>query len=289
MRKRFPILTVILTLLTIVSTVNSSYAIELQNDTTLVQITLNSGTQYIGTISSEDETSVSIDLRDGGQLTVQRDQILSIEPYLSGWKENEYKTRYFFAPNAFALGQKKGYYQNTWIFFNNVNYGITDNFSLGGGIVPFFLLGSSFTPIWLLPKYSFNVPSDKWHFAIGGMIGGVVGTGELEFGSLLYGNTTYGDANSNISVGLGFGLTNDGIDSTPVLNINGIRRVSERWFLLAESYFIINEGEGFLIAGSRYVMQSISIDFGLLRPTGIEYGSFIGVPWVGIGIPFDRN
>lgn len=48
------------------------------------------------------------------------------------WFRNPNATRYLFAPSAIPLKKGEGYYQNFYILGNAVNYGITDNFSLGG-------------------------------------------------------------------------------------------------------------------------------------------------------------
>jgi len=68
-----------------------------------------------------------------------------------------------------GLHKGEGYYQNIWVFWNQASFGVTENFSLGFGIIPLFLFGGEagqYSPIWVVPKLSypwlgFTVPFDK--------------------------------------------------------------------------------------------------------------------------------
>ncbi len=264
------------------------------NDTTSIyKIVTLDGRTTIGRLVREDETSVTLGVEQFGMVTIMRENIRTIteiaeEDFVDGrfWFPNPVSTRYLFAPNAFPMKQGSSYYQNTWIFFNNFNYGITDRFSIGAGTVPIFLLGVSALPIWLLPKYSLPMVTDKFHLSVGGVIGGVIGSGGGAAG-LLYGTATVGDRNSNFSLGAGFGYVDDGFSSKPVLNASGMHRLSSRGYLISENYAmpVDNGYEGIISAGYRYAAETFSVDFALLRPTGTT-GGFIGIPWLGVTLPF---
>ncbi|MDZ7754903.1 hypothetical protein [Rhodohalobacter sp.] len=252
------------------------------------------GNVFFGYLISEDEQSVVLNVESVGEITILRENIRSmtqIDPDRikdgSHWYDNPQATRYFFAPNALGLKKGEGYYQNTWIFFNNVNYGITDNFSLGGGIVPLFLFGANTTPIWILPKVSIPISSDRFHLGAGAMFGGLVGE-ESETLGLFYGVGTVGSRDNNMTVGIGYGYAGDEISRTPLINISGMVRVSRRLFLLTENYFIPEaDAGGILSAGARWTTEQFAVDFGLFRPTD-GGGDVIGIPWVGVTIPFGR-
>jgi len=245
---------------------------------------------------SEDENQIVIRTTSLGDVTILRTNIKHLTIVKEGqirngkfWFPNPHSTRYLFAPNAFGLPKGEGYYQNVWIFFNNVNYGITNNFSMGAGIVPMFLFGVSETPIWLLPKVSIPVSGEKFHLAAGAMIGGVVGVGST-FGGLLYGMGTYGDRNRNMSVGLGYALADGEISSSPVLTVAGMYRATDTIYYLTENYLFINSG-GYGIAsiGIRWAPENFAVDFSLMRPFGDDLGGgFIGIPWLGVTLPFGR-
>ena len=132
---------------------------------TLYRVETTDGNVLIGTLVSEDDEQIVLDTRAVGQITIARadiERMQAIDPDRmrdgAYWFENPQSTRYFLAPNAIGLPEGGGYYQNTWIFLNNVNVGVTSNVSIGAGTVPVFLLGASALPFWLLPKVSISEP-----------------------------------------------------------------------------------------------------------------------------------
>lgn len=166
----------------------------------MYRVETTDGQVVLGTLMSADDTEVVLDTKQLGEVTIERAAIESIEEisadrFRNGeyWFQNPQSTRYFFAPNALGIPQGEGYYQNTWILFNNVNYGVSDRFSIGAGTVPVFLFGAPAVPFWLLPKVSFSTPQEHLHLAGGAMLGGVLGSGASVGGGLLYGSATVGN------------------------------------------------------------------------------------------------
>lgn len=255
------------------------------------------GSTTVGRVIREDDEVVILDVEGLGEITIRRENIRSITEldeaaFVDGeyWHPNPQATRYLFGPNALPLGRRMGYYQNTWIFFNNVNYGLTDRFSLGLGMVPMFLFGVGETPAWVLPKFSLPLGSDKINISAGAMLGGVIGGGFGGVG-LLYGNLTLGNRNRNLTAGLGYGYVDDGLSERPSLNISGIIRLSQRYYIITENYYFPNGNDDYnalAALGLRYAPESFAVDFALVRPTDVD-GGFIGIPWLGVSIPFSRN
>jgi len=273
----------------------SSYSsIPSDNDTTrILKIVTLDGRITIGRLVREDENSVTLDIEQFGEVTIMRGNIRTIievaeEDYVDGRYRfpNPLSTRYLLAPNAIPMKQGSYYYQNTWIFFNNFSYGVTDRFSFGVGTVPIFLFGVSAFPVWILPKYSLPLVSDQFHLSVGGVIGGVIGSDGGAAG-LLYGTATIGNRNSNLSLGVGFGYVDDDLSSKPVIHISGMHRLSLRGYLVTENHLLpVGNGfEGVASVGYRYAAESFSVDFALLRPSGAT-GGFIGIPWLGVTLPF---
>jgi len=259
------------------------------------RIETREGNIFTGTLVSEDDETVILRVEGVGDITILRTNIRNMilidqSRMRDGvyWHENPQATRYFFAPNAIGLGKGKGYYQNTWIFFNNVNYGISDNFSLGGGIVPMFLFGVSATPVWILPKVTIPVSADKFHLGAGAMLGGVIGA-DAELLGLFYGVGTLGDRDKNLTVGIGYGYAGSEVSSTPVINVSGMVRTSRRLYLLSENYFIpAADFTGIISFGARWTAENFAVDFGLFRPLE-DAGGIIGIPWLGVTIPFGNR
>lgn len=247
---------------------------------------------FVGELISEDDESITLRTESLSQVTIERVNIESIEKISADrikngeyWFENPQSTRYFFSPNAIGLRKGKGYYQNTWVLFNNVNYGISDNLSIGGGLVPLFLFGAGESPIWFLPKVSVPVVAEKFHLGGGAMIGGIVGT-DTEALGILYGVGTFGNRDRNLSVSLGYGYAGSDISNTPVVNISGLIRTGRKFYLLTENYFVPSVDEsGIISAGFRWAPESFALDIGLFRPL-TDAGNLIGIPWLGVTIPF---
>jgi hypothetical protein len=250
---------------------------------------------FIGELIYEDDDKVTLRTESVGQTTIERKNIRSIEVIDSSrikdgvyWFDNPQGTRYFFAPNAIGLKKGQGYYQNTWVLFNNVNYGVTNNFSIGGGIVPLFLFGTSETPVWLLPKISIPIKEGSFYLGAGAMVGGIIGADTEPLG-ILYGSATLGDRDNNLSASLGYGYAGSEVADTPVVNISGMTRISRKFYLLSENYFVPGSDSGLIISfGGRWASENVAVDFGLFRPLQ-DAGGIIGIPWLGVTIPFGKN
>ena len=260
----------------------------------LYRVETTDGNTFVGQLISETDEAITILTESAGEITISRKNIRKMTLLENDqmredgyWHDNPQSTRYLFAPNAIGLRKGEGYYQNTWILFNNVNYGITNNFSLGAGTVPLFLFGSSSTPFWIMPKLSIPVANDLVHLSAGALIGGVIGE-EDGSGGLLYGTGTVGDTNKNLTLGLGYAYGGGEISSTPVVNISGMYRTGQSIYFISENYFIPDTDAGGLVSfGVRWAPENFAVDFALLRPLE-DFGGFVGLPWLGLTIPFGR-
>lgn len=271
------------------------FELQAQNQSVFYKVVTINKQTFVGELISEDDESITLRTESLNRLTIDRENIRSIEEISPDrikngvyWFENPQSTRYFFSPNAIGLGKGRGYYQNTWVLFNNVNYGVSNNFSIGGGLIPLFLFGTAETPVWLLPKVSVPIVSEKFYVGGGAMIGGIVGA-DTEALGILYGVGTFGNRDKNLSVSLGYGYVGSDISNTPVVNISGLIRTGRKFYLLTENYFVPGVDEsGIISAGFRWAPESFAMDFGLFRPL-IDAGSFIGIPWLGVTIPFGKK
>src|SRR5687767_1809845 len=125
-----------------------------QTDSTLSKVETTDGNTYVGKIVSETNETLTLRTDNIGELTFKKSNIVRITPVQSAqlkngvlWSDNPQATRYFLAPNGYGLKRGEAYYQNVWIFFNQVSVGVTDNFSMGAGMVPLFLFAGAPTPV----------------------------------------------------------------------------------------------------------------------------------------------
>lgn len=254
------------------------------------------GNTYIGTVSTFNTDPIEINTKIG-ILKIPKNTIRSImhpEKYqlVHGeyWPENPHSTRHFWGPSSYGLRKGEGYYQNSWIFFNQVSYGFSDHFTLGVGIIPLFIFGGvAETPAWLTPKFNFNYKNGKGAYGIGTIIFGVLGASS-EFAGILYGTNTFGNRDKQLTLGLGYGYSsNGGITSTPTVSVSAMIRTSKKWALLTENYLLAvgdSDSFGFISGGARYMGRKLAIDFGGFIPVTSEIERLFVLPWLGITVPF---
>lgn len=268
----------------------------------MYRVETTEGTVYVGTLVRETDEAVMIATNDGTEVRILRTSIRDfgrVDPRRirngTYWFENPHATRYFFAPSGIGLRDGRGYYQNAWVFFNNVNVGLTNRFSVGAGIVPTFLFGGGAFPAWVLPKFSLSTPSGNAHLTVGGALGGIVGGGfDSDDGTtlgILYTAGTLGGPDNNLTVGVGYGYADGALNNRPAVNVSGMTRVSRRFYLVSENYFVASDGDrlltfsGVASFGLRYTAEALAVDFGLVTPLSND-GAFFAVPWLGVTLPF---
>ena len=155
-------------------------------------------------------------------------------------KENENASRYFFAPSAYNLKKGELYGATNYFLAYDFQYGITDNFSLGMGSTVAFI------PFYITPKLSFKVGENS-RISVGDIL--VLGTWGTQFtANLAYGVYTYGNSNSNVSLGLAY-LSSSGADidsklSQPVINISAMAKLSDYMYIVSENYFSMGTSTG---------------------------------------------
>lgn len=265
-----------------------------EDEEQVYRVETTEGESVVGILRSEKESEIVLWTRDIGEVIVRRDSIERMEPLDAYrvrdgkiWYPNPQSTRYFFATNAIGIRESEGYYQNAWIFLNNVNYGLSDNFSLGAGTIPIFLFGADAIPFWVLPKVSVSTPQESFHLAGGALFGGVLGGAETGGLGLLYGSATVGSRDHNATLGLGYGVEDGRLSDTPLINLSGMTRIGRSTYLITENYLVpTGGGEPILSAGVRWAPQNFAVDFGLIRPATLDLNGFIGIPWLGVTIPF---
>ena len=265
----------------------------------LYRVEMQDGRVLVGEILEEDEEGIVLRVEGLGTIRMIHDDIKSIRKVVPDdnevvdeqWIDNPNPTRYLFAPNALNLKRGSGYYQNTWIFFNNMNIGLTNHFSLGFGVIPLFLLGINETPVWLLPKFSIPV-SESLHLGAGAMLGGILSRNNSTGAGITYGLATYGSKDRNVSMALGWGYQGGEFASRPVVNFSFIRRMSDNLYVLSENHFIPDTNASYqslISLGARWAPERFSVDFALVRPGLVSTGGIIGIPWLGLTIPFGEG
>lgn len=244
------------------------------------------GTSFTGTLVSMSLTSLEFDAQELGRITLERGQIRRAELQgpvavgVSGAKPGYFDigngSRLFFAPTGRGLRRGENTLQTVNLFLLGVNFGITDNFSLGGyvSIVPG---ASPFNQFLLLtPKVNFPI-REKLNVGAGLLYVRVPdfdsnGNSRRTGAGIGYGALTFGGADSNFTVGLGYGFVSGKIGSTPVMLLGGQTRVSRRISLVSENYIIADSEAGMAgLYGIKVNWRRTSLGLGALY--AIKYNS----------------
>lgn len=249
------------------------------------------GNQYAGTIVEQNDEQVRLQTEALGIITIPRSTIKKMYEIDSSrvrngkvWTSNPYTTRYFFGPSGFTLKKGEGYYQNVWIFFNNINYGVSDNFSLGAGLIPGFFFEAENTPVWITGRLGIPMgnKNSKVRLGVGTNLYTIAGEADGSIG-LLYGALSYGSRDSNFTISVGTGYWEDGFIDGGYASFSGLVRVSRRTYLMTELYSIFADsdfGVGFALFGAKIVGRRMAVDLGLMAPPEAE----ILIPLVGISL-----
>ena len=230
-------------------------------------VELRSGTVFIGVLQTASPDALEFSTKDLGVVRVQRSDLKRLELLTAGQASRGYAdvgngTRLFFAPTARNLRRGEGYLQDIDVYLVGVNYGITDNVSVGA-LVP-IIPGLGANVFAFTPKVSAAV-TEKINLGVGVLYARAFGYG----GGIGYGVGTYGTADDNVTMGVGYGFA-DGFDQTSsaVVLLGGAKRVSRNISLLNETYIAAGGFAGLLGArlhGGRYGGS-----------LGLIYGSGIG-------------
>ncbi|MGY3091181.1 hypothetical protein ACVWYF_004247 [Hymenobacter sp. UYAg731] len=240
------------------------------------------GTTFTGSLVGLSLNGLEFESTELGHISLQRDQVRRAElqgPLNAGLKPGYYDigngNRLFFAPTGRGLRRGENSLQTVNLFLLGANFGITDNFSMGGYItlIPGLGLGNQF--LVLTPKVSFPV-SEKLHVGAGALylrIPDFDGLLNRSYGAgILYGAATYGSADDNVTLGLGYGFFEGEIGSTPIVEIGGQKRISRRISLISENYIIADSHAGLGgLYGVKINWRRTSLGLGAFYTYGFGY------------------
>ncbi len=273
-----------------------SPAINAQNnqDSIKYRIETVDGNEYVGQILERTATKIRVKTEKLGEISIPTADIKKLTEITailkkngSYWFDNPQSTRYFWAPNGYNLTKGEGYYQNVWILFNQVVYGISNHFSAGIGTMPLFLFAGAPTPAWITAKFSVPVVENKLNLGAGALLGTVIGTNSGSYG-ILYGISTFGTKDKNLNIGLGWAFAGGQIATSPTVNISGMIRTGPKGYFITENYFI-GTPDNFsviMMVGGRRIIRHVGLDFGVVIPLGDGINQLVAIPWLGLTIPF---
>lgn len=255
------------------------------------------GNEFVGAILSKNTETLVLHTENFGDITLRNALIRSIrllensaDANLGAWLPSAYTDRYFASQNAYGLRKGEGFYENSWLFFNQVSYGLTDQFSMRLGLAPLILVDGPL-PLWLEPKIAIPLRRERLNLAIGGFVGyGFNGNdnGSGSFGAL-YSQFTLGSRDANVTAGLGLGFAGGNWSRSPVVSLSGLLRTGRKYAFVSENYWfqVDEESTALLSFGCRFMGRYIAIDGALVFFVVPDEGVY-PLPWLGVHVPFGR-
>lgn len=231
------------------------------------RLTLKDGSQLVGRIVSVDSTSVRFE-SSLGVSTLAIDAIESVKQEQRGqlrggryYFPNPNATRLVFAPTGRMLQQGEGYFSDYWIFFPGIAVGVTDRFTMGGGMSLVPEVGLDQQILYITPKLGL-IQSPKLNVAVGALAASIPFDSESETAGILYGVSTWGEVDASFTAGLGYGFVNGDLADSPIIMAGGELRASPRISLVTENYLFPGGGTG-LSGGIRFLARDISVDLAI--------------------------
>lgn len=252
-------------------------------DSTMVEIRLRDGSQFRGRVVSESDALLVLDTSVGHveiELANIVDTAVLVPGNLAGsyWRPSANQTRLFFAPTGRNLGAGEGYLADYYVFFPSVTYGVTDRFTVSGGM-------SVFPGAGLEQLYYAGAKLGMAEWENGGAGIGLLamrpGWEASDPFGIVYGVSTFGNERSSATVGIGFGYYGRDLADSPLFMLGGEARTSERIALVTENYVGMDLGDAAIISyGFRFLAKSMTVDFGFWSVMESGAGFFPGIPYI---------
>ena len=271
--------------------ISKYYAFTKENklDTALKTIELIDGSEFIGHIRSQDSLSLKFETQSGTIIDIKRDQIENIEDqrydFLIGDDPN--KTRLFLAPTGKSLKAGTGYFSVNELLFPMIAYGITDFFSVAGGMT---IIPGATDQLFYLNGKARVLHLEEFDLSAGILYTNITSADENGL-TVIYANSTYGtrDAALTLTAGLSVsGTENSG--QYPLFIIGGELKLSNSAKLLSENWILTSPESGKIFSlGVRFYGKKVAGDFGLMYFVDEDGESISGwpfVPWVGLSYNF---
>jgi hypothetical protein len=260
-----------------------------------VAVETKDGSRFVGKFMGRQNDTVVLQTETMGLIYLAESQIKNIDEVgkikessssNSAWFRNPYAAQGVFLPTGIGLKKGEGNYQNLMVALNSVQYGITDNFSLGGGleIISLVITGRPGV-VYLQPKLSYSF-SDNFHVSGGGylFVSGANFNATSSLIALPFGNLTYGNRNNNITIGTFISTQSN---SGQLVLIGGQVRAAKKFGFIGEVY--LSEEIALITLGARFMTETFNLNFGVFT-VGNSGSDSNTIPYIGFTIPFgNRN
>ena len=272
------------------SSMHAQRAVEIGNK---VELTTKDGNTIIGTVTEFTDEHIVLKTDALGEITIPREEVETYRILDNEQSQDIYNsTTYLVNPSGYTLNKGQSYYQNIGVFFNSYTAGISDNFSITGGlelISPLFLQRAP--AFFISPRLSIPFANEQGAFSVGATSFLFFGdSGDTFFAGIAQGAVTIGSRSNNFTIGAGIGFTaEDGFEESVIpFNFSGMFRLSEKLSLVTDNFAVVynnfSDGFGLFSAALRIHFKSqASVNVGLWR--GFDSGDILALPFLSLTLP----
>ncbi|MBT3341990.1 MAG: hypothetical protein HN712_16400 [Gemmatimonadetes bacterium] len=204
-------------------------------------------------------------------------------------------SRLLLAPTGRPLARGRGYISDHFFFFPAVAYGVTNHFSMLGGMSAFPGVGLSEQVRYIAPRYARHL-TKRTSISAGSLIGSFGSGGDGGTAGVGFLMATHGDVDQSITLGLGLGWAKGHDDPArfldgPIIGFGFQRRLKDHLAVVSESWLITGEGvdlgqQPFGVA-LRFFSGALSVDLGALLIGELLQEGF-PIPWLSFAYHFGR-
>jgi hypothetical protein len=261
-------------------------------------ITLADGTVLRGQVLSQDTSRVVVKTRQLGTVYVPTAQVVRLEnehlartrrsgsQHPSEGYKNLFPQYLNFTPTAFQAERGRVYYRNSFLYINQFDAGITDNWSVSGAVVPIFTVLAG----WVGTKLSVPLGERARVGVQGQYFFGTLGFSSSNSGfstSYLQGVLSVGTSQNNVTFGVGIPAGSG--SGGQLLTVGVVRKVGPLLTFISENQLIVGtSGSGTFLkigGGIRFDRRRHSFDVSGHLPVYFYRGNSIGfsgvtfTPW----------
>lgn len=260
----------------------------------VVTVELHDGSRLVGRVVAEDEDRLRVRTPSGLEVDVSRSSIATMrkasDSALSRRKADPNYSRLMFAPTGRPLRKNDGYFSDYELVFPGFAVGLTDNFSLAGGVSTIPAIGLSDQMVYVSPKLGFNL-SERAAVSIGALFAGADWDDGFDSVGIGFAVGTFGSPDRSLSVGLGLAreLGNEYADTEPILMLGGQARLSDSMALVSENWFFlggdVRMSDQPLGVALRFFGERLSADVGVVL-IGEVLDEGFPIPWLSVSYHF---
>lgn len=262
------------------------------------KIELKDGSTFVGKIIFTDDEKLLLNTELLSNVEIKLSAIkklnaikITVSDTGQYWFSSPNSSRYLMGNSAFTLKKGEIDYQNIYLSVNSFNYGVSDNFTVGGGfeLISTFssLSDGDFKPIFFINSKLGFKSNESLRFSASALYVRVPSNDGASGYFIPNGTLTVGNENSNVSGTLG--AIFDGNSSGPkgLFSFSAIRRVSKRVAFISENWALFGENSYIFVSyGLRFLGEKVSVDLAFFNSKDIVQELPIGIPYLDFVVKF---